>query len=135
MPAARCQALSGGQVPGSGSKISIFARKITKSLEHIALFLIFAPELLYETIMCTVNIKVNEAVLRDVLPELDSKAAINRWAQLLIDQHIDALTKEHALQQADDDMIKRECALNRDMTPDELYDIIAEEIDSIYAAG
>lgn len=104
-------------------------------MEHIALFLIFAPELLYETIMCTVNIKVNEAVLRDVLPELDSKAAINRWAQLLIDQHIDALTKEHALQQADDDMIKRECALNRDMTPDELYDIIAEEIDSIYAAG
>ena len=130
--------LSGGQVPdriSAGLKTYKFARKIAKSLEYIALFLIFAPELLYETIMCTVNIKVNEAVLRNILPELDSKAAINRWAQLLIDQHIDALTKEHALQQADDDMIKRECALNRDMTPDELYDIIAEEIDSIYAAG
>ena len=62
--------------------------------------------IIIETIMCTVN---------------DSKAAINRWAQLLIDQHIDALTKQHAL--------------NRDMTPDELYNIIADEIDSIYAAG
>ena len=91
--------------------------------------------IIIETIMCTVNIKVNEALLRDVLPELDSKAAINRWAQLLIDQHIDALAKEHALQHADDKMIKRECALNRDMTPDELYNIIADEIDSIYAAG
>ena len=77
--------------------------------------------IIIETIMCTVNIKVNEALLRDVLPELDSKAAINRWAQLLIDQHIDALTKQHTL--------------NRDMTPDELYNIIADEIDSIYAAG
>ena len=77
--------------------------------------------IIIETIMCTVNIQVNEALLRDVLPELDSKAAINRWAQLLIDQHIDALTKQHAL--------------NRDMTPDELYNIIADEIDSIYAAG
>lgn len=77
--------------------------------------------IIIETIMCTVNIKINEALLRDVLPELDSKAAINRWAQLLIDQYIDALTKQHAL--------------NRDMTPDELYNIIADEIDSIYAAG
>ena len=98
--------------------------------------------------MCTVNIKVNEALLRDVLPELDSEAAINRWAQLLIDQHIDALAKEYALQHADNNAIsvdetrghlhgtvKREYALEHDMTPDELYNIITEEIDSIYAAG
>ena len=31
--------------------------------------------------------------------------------------------------------IKREYALDRDMTPDELYDIVAEEIDAIYALG
>ena len=30
--------------------------------------------------------------------------------------------------------ISREYALDRDMTPDELYDIIASEIDSIYDA-
>ena len=31
--------------------------------------------------------------------------------------------------------IRREYALDRDMTPDELYDIVAEEIDAIYALG
>ncbi len=39
--------LSGGQVPdriSAGLKIYIFARKIAKSLEYIALFLIFAPK-------------------------------------------------------------------------------------------
>ena len=85
------------------------------------IILYLCSRIIIETIMCTVNIKINEAVLRSVLPELDSTAAINRWAQLVIDQHIDALTQKHAL--------------NRDMTPDELYNIIAEEIDSIYAAG
>ena len=31
--------------------------------------------------------------------------------------------------------VHREYALGRDMTPEELYDIVAEEIDSIYALG
>ena len=57
--------------------------------------------------MCTVSVKIDEVVLRDVLPELDSTAAINRWAQLLIDQHIDALTKEYA---TDDEVIDLEAA-------------------------
>jgi hypothetical protein len=70
--------------------------------------------------MCTVNIKVNEAVLRDVLPELDSTAAINRWAQLIIDQHIDALAKEHALQ--------------NDLAPEELYGLTADDLNKVYAA-
>lgn len=57
--------------------------------------------------MCTVSVKVDETVLRDVLPELDSIAAISRWAQLLIDQHIDALTKEYI---DDDEVIDLETA-------------------------
>ena len=57
--------------------------------------------------MCTVSVKIDESILRDLLPELDSAAAINRWAQLLIDQHIDALTKEYA---ADDEVIDLETA-------------------------
>lgn len=61
--------------------------------------------------MCTVSVKVDEAMLRDVLPELDSTAAICRWAQMLIDQHIEALTKEYAHQQA--------------MIPEELYNGLA----------
>ena len=63
--------------------------------------------------MCTVSVKVDEAMLRDVLPELDSTAAISRWAQLLIDQHIEALTKEHAHHQA--------------MIPEELYNGLAPD--------
>ena len=69
--------------------------------------------------MCTVSVKIDETTLRDILPELDSTAAISRWAQLLIDQYVDALTKEYALKE--------------NMTPDQLYDVIAKEIDSIYA--
>lgn len=57
--------------------------------------------------MCIVSVKIDEAMLRDVLPELDSTAAISRWAQLLIDQHLDALAKEYA---ADDEVIDLETA-------------------------
>ena len=70
--------------------------------------------------MCTVSVKINEAVLREVLPELENSAAIRRWAQLLIDQHIDALTKEFAMQ--------------HDLTPEGLYGIIADDINAVYAA-
>lgn len=38
--------------------------------------------------MCTVSIKVDENVIREVLPELDNTAAISRWAQMLVDQYI-----------------------------------------------
>lgn len=41
-----------------------------------------------DTTMCTVSVKIDEAMLRGVLPELSSKAAISRWAQELIDLHI-----------------------------------------------
>ena len=67
--------------------------------------------------MCTVTINVDEAMLREVNPSLSDKAAIRRWAQELIDLRI------------------REYALRQDMTVEKLYDIIEEEIDSIYANG
>ena len=95
--------------------------------------------------MCTVSVKVNEDVLRDYLPELENTAAIRKWAQMLIDQRIDALIRERAAADEVIDLeaaremthgtIRREYALDCDMTPDELYDIVAEEIDSIYALG
>ena len=95
--------------------------------------------------MCTVSVKVNEDVLRDYLPELENTAAIRKWVQMLIDQRIDALIKERATADGVIDVetaremthgaIRREYALDRDMTPDELYDIVAEEIDAIYALG
>ena len=62
--------------------------------------------------MCTVSVKVNEALLRGMRPELNSTAAIRQWAQQ-----------------------QREYALDRDMTPEQLYAVISEEIDDIYANG
>ena len=69
--------------------------------------------------MCTVSVKVNEDVLRDYLPELQDTAAIRKWAQQLIDLRIQE--------------ISREKALDRDMTPEELYAVIMEDAKAIYA--
>lgn len=44
--------------------------------------------------MCTVSVKVNEDVLRDYLPELDTIEAIERWAQQVVDEEIERLQAE-----------------------------------------
>lgn len=44
--------------------------------------------------MCTVNIQVDEVSLREMMPELDSMAAIRVWAQQLIDLHIQQMEFE-----------------------------------------
>ena len=69
--------------------------------------------------MCTVSVKVDEAVLREILPELDSTVAIRQWVQQLIDLRIQEIV-------AEDD-------INRDMTPEELYHVIEQDIKAIYA--
>lgn len=38
--------------------------------------------------MCTVSVKVNEALLRGMRPELNSTSAIRQWAQQQIDLRI-----------------------------------------------
>ncbi len=40
--------------------------------------------------MCTVSVKVDESVLRNIMPELNNKAAISQWAQ----QQFDMLMQE-----------------------------------------
>ena len=52
------------------------------------------PQIKIECIMCTVNIQVDEALLRDVKPELDSTTAIRLWAQELINLRIQELINE-----------------------------------------
>lgn len=69
--------------------------------------------------MCVVDVKVDEGVLREILPELDSTAAIRQWVQQLIDLRIQEIV-------AEDD-------INRDMTPEELYHVIEQDIKAIYA--
>ena len=44
--------------------------------------------------MCTVSVKVDEALLREMMPELDSNAAIRKWAQQLIDLRIREIAAE-----------------------------------------
>ena len=38
--------------------------------------------------MCTVSVKVNEALLRGMRPELNSTAAIRQWAQEIVDSRL-----------------------------------------------
>ena len=72
--------------------------------------------------MCTVSVKVDEALIREVLPELDNTAAIRLWAQMLIDEHLKSLFEDKYIFQ-------------HDMTVEELYGTISNEIDAIYAKG
>ena len=44
--------------------------------------------------MCTVNIKIDEIALRDMLPELDTTAAIRQWVQHQIDMRIQQMELE-----------------------------------------
>ena len=67
--------------------------------------------------MCTITVNDDEAMLKEMDPNLSDKTAIRKWVQQLIDLRI------------------REYALQQDVTVEKLYDIIEEEIDSIYANG
>ncbi len=44
--------------------------------------------------MCVVSINVDEAVLRDMRPEIDTTAAIRLWAQELIDLRLREMRAE-----------------------------------------
>lgn len=80
--------------------------------------------------MCIVSINVNETTLREMRPDLDTTAAIRLWAQQQIELRIQQMRAEHERNAS-----SRERALERDMTPEELYAVISEEIDDIYANG
>ena len=45
--------------------------------------------------MCTVSVKVNEALLRGINPHLNSPAAIRQWAQELVDSSIKEMQAVH----------------------------------------
>ena len=90
--------------------------------------------------MCMVSINVDEAALREMRPELDTAAAIRNWAQELVNLQIQQMRMEDtetmsiqdaraATQQA----VRREYALERDLTPEELYAVIMEDAKAIYA--
>lgn len=49
-----------------------------------------------ENLMCKVTVDIDEKLLRDVLPELESPAAISRWVQQLVDCRIQQMELEDA---------------------------------------
>ena len=92
--------------------------------------------------MCTVSVKVNEALLRGMRPELNTTAAIRKWAQQQIDLRIQQMKLDDQETMTIDEAremtlraVNREYALDRDMTPEQLYAVSSEEIDDIYANG
>ena len=44
--------------------------------------------------MCVVDIKINEALVREINPELNSIPAIRSWAQHILDQYIENMVCE-----------------------------------------
>lgn len=98
--------------------------------------------------MCRVNINIDEATVRGINPNLDSPAAIRQWAQDVLDRHVAALIVKHRMDGLDveADPIDEDEALamapvasaqkypyDLDMTVEELYASIVEDIKEIYA--
>ncbi len=75
--------------------------------------------------MCTVSIKVDEATMQRINPGLTSRESIGDWLQ----HQVDLMLEEYLLGRAE----SRKQALKKDMTPEQLYSLISEEIDVIYA--
>ena len=80
-------------------------------------------KLLDNLIMCTVTVDIDEKTLCGVNPNLSSTAAIRNWAQMLINARIQEMVRE-----------KEAYALERDMTPEELFSLVADDVRNIYAA-
>ena len=77
--------------------------------------------------MCTVSINIDEATIRQINPLLTSRESISRWLQ----HQVDLMVEEYSHDRAE----SRKQALEKDMTPEQLYSLISEEIDEIYANG
>lgn len=102
--------------------------------------------------MCTVSINIDEAAMRQINPLLTNRESIGKWLQHQVDLMIkemivedtetmdvgelrtmlhETIRKEYACGRAE----SRKQALTKDMTPEQLYSLISEEIDEIYANG
>ena len=102
--------------------------------------------------MCTVSINIDEAMMRLINPGLTDSESINRWLQHQVDLMLkemmvadtktmdveelrgmvhEAIPQDYECGRAE----SRRQALKKDMTPEQLYSVISEEIDDIYANG
>ena len=85
--------------------------------------------------MCTVSINIDEAAMRQIDPRLTSRESIGRWVQhqmdLLLEEMAHNTAKMKLLANVGSKAENRKQALKRDMTPEQLYSVISDEIDNI----
>ena len=89
--------------------------------------------------MCRVSVEVNESLLRKVNPNLNSVDALSKWVQQLVDFTTRELaggdTETMSVEELNSKAlaaVRREYALNRDLTPEQLYAVIMEDVKAIY---
>ena len=70
--------------------------------------------------MCTVNLKVNDAMVKRINPQLTNRESIGQWVQKIFDEMIA-------------DMAVDVAAPSHDMSVEELYHAIEEDVKAIYA--
>lgn len=68
--------------------------------------------------MCTVSIKVDDAVVRRINPGLESRESINKWLQGQVNAMLEEMVSE---------------ATATDMSVEELYSAIEQDVREIYA--
>ena len=71
------------------------------------------------------TVDINEKVLQDLMPELDNTAAIRLWVQQLVNYHTKMMVEDN------NDAV--DMKFSRDMTPEELYRVIEQDVRAIYA--
>ena len=91
--------------------------------------------------MCTVSINIDEARMQQINPLLSSRESISRWLQHQVELMIEEMAREMTVEKSTTTKVQdvkaesRRQALKKDMTPEQLYSLISEEIDDIYANG
>ena len=79
--------------------------------------------------MCTVSINIDEATMRQINPLLTSRESIGKWLQ----HQVDLMVEEMILDDNETKFLGTSDPLLHDVTVEELYAIIEQDIQAIYA--
>jgi ribosomal protein S3AE len=77
--------------------------------------------------MCIVNIKVNDATMRRINPNLTDSEKIGQWLQYKVNAMLEEMVAEE-----EEAMALEAQGLQHDMTVEELYATIEKEVKAIY---
>lgn len=79
--------------------------------------------------MCRVTVEVDQDLLRDMRPDLDSMTAIRLWAQQLIDMHIQQMETKRKVEL--DDICSEEIGLYLQPTDLRNLELVGEEAETM----